>query len=206
MNNFYLTLLSVLSDSSLSTFSKNTQCDFKVKLDHSIQIEKDNWEVGLVEVITPTEVNNIIKENNYVILRFTDRKMCEEIDNCITYGFYIDQKIYIQNGYYASLRQIVEEIQKSINFQYGLTLKNSNATITISYGENSARVKLDVQDPTKVKIIFPKAIAEILGVDRNYFDKPVANAKYIFRYNVDLNTKIHQLYIYSDLASYTIYW
>ena len=46
MNNFYLTLL---SDSSLSTFSKNTQCDFKVKLDHSIQIEKDNWEVGLVE-------------------------------------------------------------------------------------------------------------------------------------------------------------
>ena len=45
MNNFYLTLL---SDSSLSTFSKNTQCDFKVKLDHSIQIEKDNWEVGLM--------------------------------------------------------------------------------------------------------------------------------------------------------------
>ena len=98
---------------------------------------------------------------------------------------------------------MVEEIQKSINFRYGLTLKNSNATITISYGENSARVKLDVQDHTKVKIIFPKAIAEILGVDRNYFDKPVANEKYIFRYGVDLNTKIHQLYIYSDLASYT---
>ena len=76
MNNFYLTLL---SDSSLSTFSKNTQCDFKVKLDHSIQIEKDNWEVGLVEVITPAEVNNITIENNYVILRFSDRKMCEEI-------------------------------------------------------------------------------------------------------------------------------
>ena len=55
----------------------------------------------------------------------------------------------------------------------------------------------------KVKIIFPRAIAEILGVDRNYFDKPVANEKYIFRYGVDLNTKIHQLYIYSDLANYT---
>ena len=48
--------------------------------------------MGLVEVITPTEVNNITKENNYVILRFSDRKMCEEIDNCTTYGFYIDQK------------------------------------------------------------------------------------------------------------------
>ena len=120
MNNFYLTLL---SDSSLSTFSKNTQCDFKVKLDHCIQIEKDNWEVGLVEVITPTEVNNITKENNYVIIRFTDRKMCEDIDNCTKYVSYVDQKIYIQNGYYASPRHLVEEIQKSINFRYGLTLK-----------------------------------------------------------------------------------
>ena len=165
MNNFYLTLL---SDSSLSTVSKNSQCDFKVKLDHSIQIEKDNWEVGLVEVITPTEVNNITKENNYVILRFSDRKMCEDKDNCTNNGIYIDQKIYIQNGYYASPRHLVEEIQKSTNFRYGLTLKNSNATISITYGENSARVKLDVQDPTKVKIIFPKAIAEILGADINY--------------------------------------
>ena len=149
----------------------------------------------MVEVITQTEVNNITKENNYVILRFSDRKMCEEKDNCTTYGIYIDQKIYIQKGYCASPRHLDEEIQKSITLRYGLTLKNSNATISITYGENSARVKLDVQDPTKVKIIFPKAIAEILGVDRNYFDKPLANEKYIFRYGVDLNTKIHQLYI-----------
>ena len=195
MNNFYLTLL---SDSSLSTFSKNTQCDFKVKLDHSIQFEKDNWEVSLVEIITPTEVNNIKRENNYVIIRFSDRKMCEDIDNCTNYVGYVDQKIHIQNGYYASPRHLVEEIQKCNNFRYGQTLKNSNATITITYGENSARVKLDVQDPMKNKIIFPKAIAEILGVDRNYFDKPIANEKYTFRYGVDLNTKIHQLYIYSD--------
>ena len=113
MNNFYLILL---SDSSLTAFSKNTQCDFKVKLDHSIKIEKGNLEVGLVEVITPTEVNNITKENNYVILRFSDRKMCEEIDKCTNYGFYADQKIYIQNGYYASPRHLVEEIQKKYQF------------------------------------------------------------------------------------------
>ena len=113
MSNFYLTLL---SNSSLSTFSKNTQCDFKVKLDHSIQIEKDNWEVGLVEVITPTEVNNITKENNYVIVRFSNRKMCEEIDNCPSFGGYVDMRVYIQNGYYASPRHLVEEIQKNYQF------------------------------------------------------------------------------------------
>ena len=31
----------------------------------------------------------------------------------------------------------------------------------------------------------------------------MANEKYIFRYGVDLNTKIHQFTIYSDLVSYT---
>ena len=58
--------------------------------------------------------------------------MALSIDNCTIYGFFIDQKIYIQKGYYASPRHLVEEIQKSINFQYGLTLKNSNATISIT--------------------------------------------------------------------------
>ena len=48
--------------------------------------------MGLVEIITPTAVNNITKENNYVIIRFYDRKMCEEIDNCAYYGGYVDQK------------------------------------------------------------------------------------------------------------------
>ena len=129
-----------------------------MKLVHSIQIEKDNWEVGLVGIITPTEENTITKDNNYVILRFSDRKMCQEIDNTTKYGFYVDQKIHIQNSYYASPRHLVEEIKKSINFRYGLTLKNSNATITITYGENSARVKLDVQDPMEVKIIFSRLL------------------------------------------------
>ena len=53
--------------------------------------------------------------------------------------------------------------QKSIRFRFGQILKNNNATVTITYGENSTGVKLDVQDPMNVKVIFPKPIAEILG-------------------------------------------
>ena len=51
-----------------------------MKLDHSIQIEKDNWEVGLVEILTRTGVNTITNENNHVILRFYEKKMCKEIE------------------------------------------------------------------------------------------------------------------------------
>ena len=46
----------------------------------------------LVEIITPTEVNNITHQDNCVILKFYDRKMCEEIDNCTYYGGYVNQK------------------------------------------------------------------------------------------------------------------
>ena len=47
--------------------------------------------------------------------------MCEDIDNCTHYGGYVDMQVFIQNGYYASPRHLVEEVQKSINFQYGRT-------------------------------------------------------------------------------------
>ena len=44
-----------------------------VRLDHPIQNDKDNWEVGLVEIITPSEVKNITDENNFFFLRFFDK-------------------------------------------------------------------------------------------------------------------------------------
>ena len=56
MKDFYLTLL---SDSCLDTFPKNKQSSFTVRLDHPIQIDKENWEVALAEIITPAEILNI---------------------------------------------------------------------------------------------------------------------------------------------------
>ena len=81
---------------------------------------------------------------------------------------------------------------KKYQFSIRTDTENSKLTITITYGQNS------------VKVIFLKAIAKHIGVDRNFFDKPVANEKYIFRYGVDLNTKIHHVTIYYDLAIYTL--
>ena len=49
MKDFYLILL---SDSPVKVFPNNKQTSFTVKLDHPIHIEKENWEVALVELIT----------------------------------------------------------------------------------------------------------------------------------------------------------
>ena len=59
-----------MSDSSLNTFPNNTQSSFTVKLDHPINIEKENWEVALVELITPPRVNNISENNIFFFLSF----------------------------------------------------------------------------------------------------------------------------------------
>ena len=56
MDEFYLSLL---SDSSMDIFPKNKQFSFTTKLNHPIQVQKEQWVVALVEIMTPSEVYNI---------------------------------------------------------------------------------------------------------------------------------------------------
>ena len=60
MNDFYLTLL---SDNSLNMFSNKNS----VRVDHTIHIEDERWEVALVEFATPSEVLSITEENNFCL-------------------------------------------------------------------------------------------------------------------------------------------
>ena len=62
MNSFYLTLP---SDSSMDIYPTNTQCCFKVKLPQKIQLDKDQWEVAIVEMIVPAQFANIDENDSY---------------------------------------------------------------------------------------------------------------------------------------------
>ena len=101
MKDFYLTLL---SDSSLHMYPDNKQNLFTVKLDHPIQIEKELWEVALVETITPLQILNISEENNYFFLRFYDRSLAAKIDdvNCTYDGSCAEVDLTIPKGNYHS--------------------------------------------------------------------------------------------------------
>ena len=76
MKDFYF----LLSD-TLHRYPDNKQNSFTVKLDHPIQIEKELWEVALVEMITPSQILNISEEINYFFLRFYDRNLDAKIDD-----------------------------------------------------------------------------------------------------------------------------
>ena len=74
MRDFYLT---ISTDSSLNTFQTYKQSDVIVKLDDLIYIEKDAWDVALMEIITPSQVINISEENNYFFLAFLDQRILD---------------------------------------------------------------------------------------------------------------------------------
>ena len=141
MKDFYLTLL---SDSSLHMYPDNKQNSFTVKLNHPIQIEKELWEVALVEMITPLQILNISEENNYFFLRFYNRNLVAKIDDvkCTYDGSCSEIDFKIPKGNYHSPSHLIDEIQNIIDRRYGTMLKQSNASISITYGKNSRRVKV----------------------------------------------------------------
>ena len=58
-------------NSSLNMFPSNKQSEFTVKLSHPIEIDKECWEVALVEIVTPSEVFNIAEDNNFFVFGFS---------------------------------------------------------------------------------------------------------------------------------------
>ena len=122
MTGFYLTLL---SDSSMTTFPDNTQSSFTVRLDHPINIEKEKWEVALVEMITPTQIMNISDETNFFYLRFYDKVLAQEFgvenmsEDCTEDNTCAEYELKIPKGNYSSPQHLVEEIQGIIDTRFG---------------------------------------------------------------------------------------
>ena len=73
------------------------------------------------------------------------------------------------------------------------------------YGNNSKRTKVRFvgEYRNEMHLMFPQPLAEILGVDKTFFGKPIGNDKYQFKYGVDLNTHSNRFYVHSDVANYT---
>ena len=80
---------------------------------------------------------------------------------------------------------------------------NANANVQIAYVSNSKRMEVYNEKPTKVKIIIPTPLAEKLGLNRKFFDNPIGKKRYIITHSKDLKTTIRQLFVYSDISSYT---
>ena len=206
MKDFYLTLM---SNSSLNTFPNNTQSSFTVRLDHPINIETENWEVGLVEFMTPSRVNHISENNNFFFLSFLDqtvlnaegigrtKELCASGEGCHEY------KLFLPKGNYNSPEHLVDEMQFVVDTKQGSLLKKINASISITYVKSTNRLNVVAENSKQTRVRFPALLGEALGVNPNMSEKPIGNEEYAFKYGVDLNILHNRLYVYSDVVDYT---
>ena len=124
-------------------------------------------------------------------------QMCSNDIACDKY------KLFIPTGNYVSPEYLAEEIQSSIdNFEKGF-LKRANAHIRVTLDAVSQRMKISAQNEKQVRLLFPKQLGQILGLDSTMIEKPIGNEQHIFKFNVDLHRSFSSLFIYSDIADFT---
>ena len=74
-------------------------------------------------------------------------------------------KLYIPTGNYVSSEYLAEEMLSSIdNFEKGF-LKRANGHISVTFDAVSQRMKISAQDEKQVRLLIPKQLGQILGLD-----------------------------------------
>ena len=63
----------------MNSFPKNNQFSFTTKLDHPIQVQKEQWVEALVESMTPSEVYTISHNSNYFYNHFYEENVLKTL-------------------------------------------------------------------------------------------------------------------------------
>ena len=190
MDEFYLSLL---SDSSMDIFPKNEQLSFTTKLNRPIQVQKDQWVVALVEIMTPSKVYNISHNSNYFYNHFYDENVLERLGKskmnieCMKDGSCPEMNLFNPAGNYNSPQHLVEQIQSATEDKCGTILRQIHSMISLNYNKSCNRVNLHVENPNRVQIRFSKSLCEILGLNPDLSNKLIGNDNQAFTFAVDLN-------------------
>ena len=96
-------------------------------------------------------------------------EMCSNAIACDNY------KLFIPTGNYVSPEYLAEEMQSSIdNFEKGF-LKRTNAHISVTFDAVSQRMKISAQNEKQVRLLFPKQLGQLLGLDPTMIEKLIGN-------------------------------
>jgi len=208
MNSFYIT---VLSDSSMVMFSNNTQSEFRAKLARPIELDKANWEMGLVELIIPSQIVNISDPESHFEVVTTDDRLGKEFENqnhrCKrqTQGYAVP--ICFKPGTYATPFHVLEEIDTAIQTALGTVFEKRRVVFHLKYSTGTKRVKFSSEsEKIEIGVKFHPHLAlklgasEKIGIMGGIFPQDPDP----FPYGVDLNIGCNHMFIYSDLAEYTM--
>ena len=201
MNSFYMTLL---SDNSMTLFPKNTQACFQTKLPKPIDIQKGEWEMALVEIILPGQIFNVSEEERHFDLDSDDSQLLSYLWTevpPVCDGQKLTYPLCIPAGVYSTPFHLVEEINEVIQKTIGDHLKKKHLDLEMKYSRSTKRIKM-VSSKT-IGLKFHPTMAAKLGVSDINKDTIVTDQK-LFQHDVDLFAGINYMFIYSDVADYTL--
>ena len=175
MNHFYLTLP---SDSSSRYYPENTTACFKTKLSDRIDLDGE-YEVGLAQLIYPRSWYNFNNHDKSLYIRFEPNDGRAEIVQVFS------------SSQFASEDKLVRILTDMIAlpklmFKWDSWVRKIQLIITGNNGN----------------FYMSKSLADLLGFDSEgpYADIGVYYADRV----IDLNVNLRMIYVYSDIASYSL--
>lgn len=171
MNQFYLTLP---SNSSENYFGRQKLSHFKTKLPHVLQLDADEWEVGLSEIIYPFSWKNLQSEC-IVNIGVSELQLDKDSGEYLVH----EKQFKVHMSHYMTVNDLVEKLNKRIailmrrlkneltkteeedGYTYFNNIKGKYLQINFRYDENVGKVYLSGTNHSYVILPFP--LAQMLG-------------------------------------------
>lgn len=201
MDHFYITLP---SNSSEQFYGRQSMSNYKTRLSKSIDLDVDEWEVGLAEIIYPHTWKNI-NDGKYSV------KLLDGND-------WVWKEAEIPQALYDNPLQLVDCINKATDDVMGKTQENK---IHLWYNELTRKITVGVTSGYMIE--FPLSIASALGfgdtavILKNSYNTELhgfsidekKNAVYDYSkitgpYVLDLNRGLHTFFIYCNIVEYQL--
>ena len=174
MSQFYITLP---SDSSMNVFPNNTVAHYTTKLAQRIHLDGD-YEVALTECIYPKNWVNFKGDMSMRIMKASAKTGCELVT--------------FKNGYFENIRDLLK-------YMNGENEKADNSQVGLEYDEVTRKISLLTVQPSGM--IMSDALQNYLGfLQKGPYERGIYEAENTF----DLNAGVHLMYIYSDIASFSL--
>jgi hypothetical protein len=179
MNHFYLTLP---SDSSSKYFPENTAASFKTKLSDRIDLDGE-YEVGLAQLIYPHSWYNFNNGDKSLFTKFKSRDKD---------GVPVPEVVRIfPSSQFADEESMVRVLTESIGL----------SNIMFAWEPWVRKIKLNISSNAGV-FHMSKALATMLGFDKE--GPYTESGKYYADRTFDMHANLRMMYIYSDIASYSL--
>jgi hypothetical protein len=180
-NHFHLTLP---SNSSLDSYPQNTVARFTVKLPETIQLDGD-FEFGLAEIIYPHSwynLNNLTRQY-WIGVKSEGRDI---------------RQYYVKSGFYLDGTVLANELTKQCAKAF-----SDIVDFSVKFGYNSITNKFSVETKGSQNALFMSSeLQKILGIVIG--TNPIGNQVVIATDVFDLNRSLNFIYVYCDVASYSI--